>query len=50
MVQSVSASETKPGCGDCMPPSRFTQTSNVALSDAQIATFARWIAQGAQNN
>jgi hypothetical protein len=50
MVQSVSASETKTGCGDSMPPSCFAQSSNVALSDAQIATFARWIAQGAQNN
>jgi hypothetical protein len=49
-VQSVMYSETKTGCGDPMPPSCFARTDSLTLSDAQIATFARWIAQGAKNN
>jgi len=46
-VQSKSLSETKTGCGDTMPP---TCAGLPALTDAQVATFARWIAQGAKNN
>jgi hypothetical protein len=49
-VQSVTASETKAGCGDPMPPSCFAKTDSLTLTDVQIATFARWIAQGAKNN
>lgn len=46
-VQSPEASETDTGCGDTMPAPCFAQMSNLTLSDAQIAIFARWIAQGA---
>jgi len=49
-VQSPTLSETMSGCGDTMPPSCFAQSNSVALSDAQIATIGRWIAQGAKNN
>ncbi|HEY4104956.1 MAG TPA: hypothetical protein VGM44_13755 [Polyangiaceae bacterium] len=50
MVQSLTLSETKTGCGDPMPPSCDAQMSDLELTSAQIQTFARWIAQGAQNN
>jgi hypothetical protein len=49
-VQSAMYSETKTGCGDAMPPSCFAQTYSLTLTDAEITTFARWIAQGAKNN
>lgn len=46
-VQSADVSETDTGCGDTMPAPCFAQMSDLTLTDAQIATFARWIAQGA---
>ncbi len=47
MVQSPDVSETDTGCGDTMPAPCFAEISNLTLTDTQIATFARWIAQGA---
>lgn len=49
-VQSADISETKTLCGDPMPPKCFASQFSIALTDAQIATFATWIKQGALDN
>ncbi|HEY2736258.1 MAG TPA: hypothetical protein VGI70_19805 [Polyangiales bacterium] len=50
MLQSSTIAEIKTDCGGPMPPSCEAQMSDLELTTAEIQTFARWIAQGAQNN